>query len=86
MNFARFFICGGKYRFRDINALDLINFRIHFHYSKFLREYVIYIHFGSSQPPVSLKITTAASLIKETLAITPTNLLKQDLTYSSNVS
>ena len=38
-------------------------------------------HFGSNQPPFSLKITNAASLIRRTLAIRPTNLLKQDLTY-----
>ena len=45
---------------------------------------IICIHFGNSQPPVSLKIATAASLIGKTLAITPKNLLKQDLNYSSN--
>ena len=40
------------------------------------------IDFGSSQPLVSLKIKTVASLIRETWAITPTNLLKENLTYS----
>ena len=42
---------------------------------------IVCIHFGSNQPLVSLKITTAASLIREALTITPTNLLKQHLTY-----
>ena len=43
-----------------------------------------YIRFGSSQPPVSLEITTIASLTRETLAIIPKMLLKKELTYSSN--
>ena len=47
---------------------------------------IICILFGSNQPLVSLKITTAAFLIREMLAIAPTNLLKQDLTYLSNAS
>ena len=42
---------------------------------------IFYIDFGSSQPPVSSKISTAASLIMEVSAITPTNLLKKDSTY-----
>ena len=93
---SRFFISWRQYRFRDINALDFTNFQIEFHKRKFLREHVIYsflmdsviicIHFESNQPPVSLKVTTAAFLIRKTLAITPTNLRKQDLTHSSNVS
>ena len=37
----------------------------------------------NSQPPISLKIT-AASLIRKTLAIISTNLLKQGLPFSSN--
>ena len=41
------------------------------------------MHFGSSQPPVSFKLKAVASLIRETWAITPTNLLKKNLTYSS---
>ena len=32
---------------------------------------IIYTRFGSSQPPVSLEITTIASLIRETSAIIP---------------
>lgn len=84
--FSRWFIvCRGKDWFRENNALGLINLWIQVHYRKFLRDHLIYIHFGSSQLPVSLKIT-AAFLIKKTLAIMPRNLLKQDLTYLSNVS
>ena len=46
---------------------------------------IIYIHFRNIQPPISLKIN-AASLIRNTLAIIITNLLKQqDLTFSSNI-
>ena len=41
-------------------------------------------HFRNSQPPISLK-TTAASVIRNTLAITLTNLLKKDFTFSSNI-
>ena len=41
------------------------------------------IHFRNTQPPISLKIN-AASLIKNTLAIILTNLLKQDLSFASN--
>ena len=44
---------------------------------------IICIHLSYSQPPISLKIT-AASLIRKTLAIISTNLLKQGLTFSSN--
>ena len=47
---------------------------------------IISILSGSNQPPVSLKIKTAAFLIRETLAIAPTNLLKQDLVYLANAS
>ena len=43
-----------------------------------------YIRFGSSQPPVSLEITTIASLTREMLAIVPKMLLKKKLTYLSN--
>ena len=45
---------------------------------------IISLHFGTSQPFVFLKISTVASLIKETSVITPTSLLKKDLTYTSN--
>ena len=89
---SRFF-CGQQYRFRGINALDLKKFRIQLHNRKFLSERVILmdseiicILFGSNQSPVFLKITTAAFLIRETLAIAPTNLLKQDLAYLPNAS
>ena len=44
---------------------------------------IICIHLRNTQPPVSLKVN-AASLIRDTLAIILTNLLKQDLTFSSN--
>ena len=47
---------------------------------------IICIRLRNSQPPISLKITPA-SLIRNTLAIILTNLLKQDkklLTLSSN--
>ena len=46
--------------------------------------FITHIHFGSSQPPFSLKITTIASLTRKILAITPTNLLRKDLIYSAN--
>ena len=73
--------------------MDLKNFRIQVHSRKFLREHVILmdseiicILFRSNQPAVSLKLTTAAFQIRETLAIVPTNIQKQDLTYISNAS
>lgn len=57
------------------------------HLRKFLRDLfilmdykIVCINFRSSQQAVSLK-KTAASLIMETLAITPTNVLKQDVIY-----
>ena len=48
---------------------------------------MIYIYFRSShQVPVSPKITTNGTfLTMETPAITSANLLKQDLTHSSNI-
>ena len=45
---------------------------------------IIYIDFGSNQLPVSSKIPTVASLIKEISARILTNLLKKDLTYWAN--
>ena len=39
---------------------------------------VICFHFGNSQPSVSLKISSFASLIKEISPITQENLLKKD--------
>ena len=45
---------------------------------------IIYTRFGSSQPSVSLKITTIASLTRETSSIVPKKLLKNDLAYSLN--
>ena len=45
---------------------------------------IIYIHFGSSQPPFSLEITIIASVTRETSAIIPKTILKKELTYSSN--
>ena len=77
----------------SITVLDLKKFRILVQNRKFLREYVILmdsvnicILFGINQPPDSLKITTATFLIRETLVIAPTNLLKQVSTYLSNAS
>ena len=46
---------------------------------------IICIHFRNTQPTISLKIN-AVSLIRNTLAIILTNLLKQDLTFSLNTS
>ena len=45
----------------------------------FIDLFITHIHFGSSQPPVFLKITAVASLIREMSAIIPTNLLKKGL-------
>ena len=45
---------------------------------------IICCHFRNSQLPISLKIT-AASPIRNTLAITLKFLLKKDLTFSSNI-
>ena len=42
-----------------------------------------YNHFGNSKPLVSLKIKAIASLISKTWAITPKNLFKRNLSYSS---
>ena len=42
-----------------------------------------YNHFGNSKPLVSLKIKTIASLISKTWTITPKNLFKRNLSYSS---
>ena len=42
-----------------------------------------YNHFGNSKLLVSLKIKTIASLISKTWAITPKNLFKRNLSYSS---
>lgn len=47
---------------------------------------IICIHVANNQLQVSLKISSATSLNSEILAATPTNLLKQDFNYSSNVS
>ena len=76
----------------SITVLDLKKFRILVQNRKFLREYVILmdsvnicILFGINQLPDSLKIT-ATFLIRETLVIAPTNLLKQVSTYLSNAS
>ena len=45
---------------------------------------IIYTRLGSSQSQVSLEIETTASLTRETSAIIPKELLKKELTYSSN--
>ena len=44
---------------------------------------IIWFYFRNTKPPMSLKIN-AASLIRNTLVIILTNLLKQDLIFSSN--
>ena len=44
---------------------------------------IISIYFTNSQPPISS--TAAVSLFRDTLAITLTSLLKQNLTFSSNI-
>ena len=48
----------------------------------FIDSAIIWIYFRNSQQPISL--TAAASLFRDTLAITLTDLLKQNLTFSSN--
>ena len=47
------------------NVLDLANCQNQFRHREFLNEWDVHVHvhFGSSQPPVSLKTKTAASLI-----------------------
>ena len=66
------FLYGQPYWFRDINLLDLTNFKIQVRHKTFLREHIYFIlidflidhiHFGSNQPVVSLNITTTAYLI-----------------------
>ena len=49
----------------------------------FMNPATIWIYFRNSQPLISL--AAAASLFRNILAITLTNLLKQNLTFSSNV-
>ena len=44
---------------------------------------ITWIYFKNSQPTISL--TAAASLFRATLAITVTNLMKQDLNFSSDI-
>ena len=67
--FLIFFLWCQIYRLEDAkrNVLDLTEFRNQVHYRKFLRKYVvvIYTSFGSSQPPVSLEMTTIASMTRE---------------------
>ena len=45
---------------------------------------IICFHFRKIHPPISLKIT-AVSLIRNTLAITLTDLLKKDLTFKGRL-
>ena len=47
----------------------------------FMDSVIFWIYFRKSKPPIHL--TATASLFRDTLAITLTNLLKQDLTFSS---
>ena len=44
---------------------------------------IIWIYFRNSQ--LSISLTAAASLLRDTLAITLTSLLKQELTFSANI-
>ena len=44
---------------------------------------IIWIYFRNNQPSISL--TAAASLFKDTLVITLTSSLKQDLNFSSKI-
>ena len=93
--FSRLFLCRQLNRFEDTKriVMDLTEFRNQVHYRKFdgvgdrfiLTDLVIiYTFFGSSQPPVSLEITTIISLTKETSATIPKMLMKKELTYSLN--
>ena len=67
------------------NVLELADCQNQVHHRTFWvsRLSEIHIHFRSSQPLSSLKIKPVAYLIMETWAITPTNLIKKNLTYSS---
>ena len=47
---------------------------------------ITYTHFHSSQWPISLKVITIASMTREILTIIPTNVLKNNATYSSNAT
>ena len=95
--FSRFFICSQLYRFEDNNKRKCLGSRTVPKSSSLqkvsegvgdrliLTDLVnIYTSFPNSQSPVSLKMTTIASLTREKSAIMPKNLLKKDLTYSSN--
>ena len=44
---------------------------------------IIWIYFRNSQPPISLR--AAASLFRDTLAITLISLLKENLTFLPNI-
>ena len=85
--FLHFFLRGQPYRFREISQTSELKSPPH-NFFQLARDLfilmdsaIICIHFRNSQPPISLKIT-AASLIRKTLVIILTNLLKQDLTFS----
>ena len=87
MSFYNFFLCGQLYRFREISQTSKLKstaetsastWCIHF---DGLCNYLL--SFQKQPATISLKIT-AASLIRNTLSIISTNLLKQDLNFSSN--
>ena len=95
--FSRFFICSQLYPFEDNNKRKCLASRTVPKSSSLqkvservgdrliLTDLVnIYTSFPNSQSPVSLKMTTIASLTREKSAIMSKNLLKKDLTYSSN--
>ena len=94
-DFSMFSLRGQLHRSEDTNCkvLDLAGCQNQFHHRKFLSEedfcdwfilLIIHIHLGSCQPLGSFLIKPVASLCREMRAITPTSLLKKNLTYSPN--
>lgn len=94
--FSKFLLRGRLHQPEDTNnVFDLAYFRNYVSQKRFLcrQEFwerfilinllIVHVDFGSSQPLVSLKITTAVCLIRETWGSDQTNLLKKALTYSS---
>ena len=85
--FLNYFLCGQPYWIRDISKTSELKF-----VTKTFSAGTWFIHFDGpcnyldsfqKYPAVSLKIN-ATFLIRNTLAIVITNLLKQDLSFSSN--
>ena len=75
--FSSFSLCSRLHQPEDskCNVSDLANCQNQFRQRKFFNEkdVNVHVHFGSSHPPVSLKIKTAASFIWEMGVITKTN-------------